>query len=180
MPETADEVVIPERAFFKPSEVCELAKVQPYVLRSWEAEFKDLGVPRTGGGGRVYRRVDVERVLRIKHLLLVDGLTLAGVRRKLEEEREPPIEEQVVLEPQTLRMTDAAKERIGAVKSGLRSLLTLLDTPLAAATVDGGGPALDFALAPASTEARAAVKSPKRASSKAASKTASPEGVCSS
>lgn len=181
MPETADKVVIPDRAFFRPSDVCELAKVQPYVLRSWEAEFKDLGVQRTSGGGRVYRRVDVERVLRIKHLLLVDGLTLAGVRRKLDEESEPPLEDQVPVETTTLRMTDATKDRIDAVKQGLRSLLTLLDTPLApGATAEDVGPVLDFALAPASTETRAAVKSPKRVSSKAASKTGSPEGVRSS
>ncbi|MEQ1730657.1 MAG: MerR family transcriptional regulator, partial [Vicinamibacterales bacterium] len=77
------QVEIPNRPLFKAAEVCELAKVQPYVLRSWEAEFKDLGVAKSGSTQRVYRRADIERVLRIKHLLLVDGLTLAGVRRKL-------------------------------------------------------------------------------------------------
>ena len=35
----------------------------------------------------MYRRADVERVLRIKQLLYGDGLTLAGVRRKLIEEQ---------------------------------------------------------------------------------------------
>ena len=35
---------------------------------------------------RVYRRADVERVLRIKQLVFVEGLTLAGARRRLEEE----------------------------------------------------------------------------------------------
>ena len=61
--------------------------MQPYVLRSWEAEFPDLGVAKTQGGPRVYRRADVERVLRIKHLLFVEGLTLAGARRKLQDEQ---------------------------------------------------------------------------------------------
>ncbi len=41
---------------------------------------------KSAGGPRVYRRADVEQVLRIKHLLLVEGLTLAGARRRLEEE----------------------------------------------------------------------------------------------
>ena len=63
--------------------------MQPYVLRSWEAEFPDLGVAKAAGGARVYRRKDVEQVARIKHLLLVEGLTLAGARRKLEEETAP-------------------------------------------------------------------------------------------
>ena len=79
-------MAIPNRPVFRAQEVCELADVQPYVLRTWEAEFPDLGVAKTPGGPRVYRRADVERVLRIKHLLFVDGLTLAGARRRLSEE----------------------------------------------------------------------------------------------
>ena len=75
-----DAAQIPNRSLFRQPEVCEIAQVQPYVLRSWEAEFKDLGVAKTVGGPRVYRRTDVERVLRIKHLLFVEGLTLGGVR----------------------------------------------------------------------------------------------------
>ena len=77
-------IEIPNRSLFRQPEVCEIAQVQPYVLRSWEAEFPDLGVAKTAGGPRVYRRADVERVLRIKHLLFVEGLTLAGARRKLQ------------------------------------------------------------------------------------------------
>src|SRR5688572_7670080 len=84
MPATT--VTIPNRAVFRAQEVCELAEVQAYVLRTWEAEFPELGVAKTPSSPRVYRRADVERVLRIKHLLRVDGLTLAGARRRLSEE----------------------------------------------------------------------------------------------
>ena len=80
---------IPNRSLFRQPEVCEIASIQPYVLRSWEAEFPDLGVTKAEGGARVYRRADVERVLRIKQLVYGDGLTLAGVRRRLVEERPP-------------------------------------------------------------------------------------------
>ena len=82
-------VEIPKRALFKAAEVCDLLKLQPYVLRSWEAEFPDLGVAKSPGSPRVYRREDVEQVQKIKHLLLVEGLTLAGARRKLEEDAPP-------------------------------------------------------------------------------------------
>jgi DNA-binding transcriptional MerR regulator len=78
--------VIPNRPLFRAQEVCDLADVQAYVLRSWEAEFPDLGVAKTPAGPRVYRRADVERVLRIKQLVFGDGLTLAGARRRLSEE----------------------------------------------------------------------------------------------
>ena len=66
--------------------MCDLAEVQAYVLRSWEAEFPDLGITKSPAGPRVYRRADVERVLRIKQLVFGDGLTLAGARRRLSEE----------------------------------------------------------------------------------------------
>src|SRR6186997_2833436 len=89
MPDFSAQVEIPNRALFKAAEVCDLAKVQPYVLRSWEAEFPDLGVSKNAGAPRVYRRADVQQVLRIKHLLLVEGLTLAGARRRLVEETAP-------------------------------------------------------------------------------------------
>jgi DNA-binding transcriptional MerR regulator len=80
---------IPNRPVFRAQEVCELAQVQPYVLRSWEAEFPDLGVSKKAGDARVYRRADVERVLQLRHLLFVDGLTLAGARKRLGLKTEP-------------------------------------------------------------------------------------------
>ena len=117
------QVDIPKRALFKASEVCDLAKVQAYVLRSWEAEFPELGVAKTPGGPRVYRRADVEQVLRIKHLLLVEGLTLAGARRKLEEETAPVAAGVPVIDE---LIGQHARERLTAVKRGLQSILDLL------------------------------------------------------
>jgi DNA-binding transcriptional MerR regulator len=123
MPETLAHVEIPKRALFKAAEVCDLVKVQPYVLRSWEAEFPKLGVAKSAGAPRVYRRADVEQVLRIKHLLLVDGLTLAGARRKLEESSSPVAPDEPAIDELIGRN---ARERLTAVKQGLRSILDLL------------------------------------------------------
>jgi len=120
---------IPNRALFKASEVCDLMKLQPYVLRSWEAEFPALGVAKSAGSPRVYRRADVEQVARIKHLLLVEGLTLAGARRKLEEEATPVLAD----EPQIDELLGKnARERLSTVKQGLQSLLVMLGSQPAA------------------------------------------------
>ena len=116
---------IPNRSLFRQPEVCEIAQVQPYVLRSWEAEFPDLGVAKTEGGPRVYRRADLEFVLRIKHLLFVDGLTLAGARRKLLEESERPATSSTLHDLDALFGSDA-RERILQVKRGLREIATML------------------------------------------------------
>ena len=75
---------------FRAQEVCEIADVQSYVLRTWEAEFPDLGVSKGADGPRLYRRSDVELVLKLKDLLFVEGLTLAGARRRLVEEGAAP------------------------------------------------------------------------------------------
>lgn len=119
------DVDIPKRALFKPSEVCEIARVQPYVLRSWESEFPDLGVTKAGSGQRVYRRADLQRVLRIKHLVFADGLTLAGVRRRIEEEA-PPILEAADAEPLKALIGRNAKERLTEVKRGLQAIMEML------------------------------------------------------
>ena len=122
MADTLAAVEIPQRALFKAAEVCEIVKVQPYVLRSWESEFPDLGVAKAPGAPRIYRRIDVEQVVRIKHLLLVEGLTLAGARRRLEEEAAPVAADT----PLDELMGRHARERITEVKRGLRALFDLL------------------------------------------------------
>jgi DNA-binding transcriptional MerR regulator len=148
-------VDIPNRPLFKASEVCELLKVQPYVLRSWEAEFRDLGVVRSGSSTRVYRRQDVERVLRIKHLVLIEGLTLAGVRRKFEEEEEPPLDVEVPFTT-AASVSAAVRERVAHVRRELRSLLEMLSAPRGAVnetSLAAAATSSDFALAaPAAVE----------------------------
>jgi len=164
MAEMSQQVEIPNRALFKAAEVCELVKVQPYVLRSWESEFKDLGVLKSGSTTRVYRREDIELVLRIKHLLLIEGLTLAGVRRRLEEEAEPPLEEEMlVAPPRPATLNTSTRERIGEVKRSLRSLLALLDaSPSTAAEGAIAASSSDFALAPPAESAAATTRPAKR------------------
>ena len=77
---------IPEKLFFRIGEVCELIKVQPHVLRYWETEFPMLAPQKNRAGQRVYRRKDVEMVLRIRDLLYEEKFTIAGAKKKLLDE----------------------------------------------------------------------------------------------
>jgi DNA-binding transcriptional MerR regulator len=120
---------IPNRSLFRQPEVCEIASIQPYVLRSWEAEFPDLGVVKADGGPRVYRRADVERVLRIKHLLYGEGLTLAGARRRLTEEQSAGTASEGALANIAELFGRDARERILQVKHSLRELAAMLSHP---------------------------------------------------
>ena len=71
---------IPEKPYFKIGEVAELAGVEPYVLRYWETEFKSIRPEKTRTNQRMYRRRDVETVLRIKQLLYDEGYRIDEAR----------------------------------------------------------------------------------------------------
>ncbi|SRR5581483_1884597 len=77
------DVSIPDKLFFRIGEVAELTGVPAYVLRYWESEFKLLRPRKNHAGQRVYRRPDIELVLRIKRLLYDDRLTLEGAKKRL-------------------------------------------------------------------------------------------------
>src|SRR5436853_722163 len=77
---------IPDKLYFKIGEVSELLGVEPYVLRYWETEFSVLSPKKSGTGHRLYRRKDVELLLRIKHLLYEKRFTIEGARQSLQNE----------------------------------------------------------------------------------------------
>lgn len=112
---------------YRAQEVCDLAQVQPYVLRSWEKEFPGIGVQKSDDSQRLYRQADLDQVLLIKRLVFSEGLTLAGARRKLEEAapRTPAEVDNEVAEVLDALASDA-RTRIAYVRDGLRSILTLL------------------------------------------------------
>jgi DNA-binding transcriptional MerR regulator len=114
----------PKRETFKASDVCEIAQLQPYILRTWETEFPGLGSVPTGGGPRVYRRADVELVLRIRQLVFNEGLTLAGARRRLEEDAQPSRSVASLAVDDVL--DDLAKARLREIRQGLEAILELL------------------------------------------------------
>ena len=81
---------IPDKLYFKIGEVSELLGVEAYVLRYWETEFPVLSPKKSGTGHRLYRRKDVELLLRIKHLLYDKKFTIEGARQNLQTEGKAP------------------------------------------------------------------------------------------
>jgi DNA-binding transcriptional MerR regulator len=153
---TAASVTIPNRPVFRAQEVCDIAQVQPYVLRTWEAEFPDLGVAKATGGPRVYRRGDVERVLKLKHLLFGEGLTLAGARRRL-------IEEGLSQPDEPVRDEDVAALLDNEMRQSLREMRRGLQWMLGVLSGEGATPE-DFVLVAGSTgSARSSRPAPRKA-----------------
>jgi len=83
------EIVIPDKLYFRIGEVASLCRLPAYVLRFWETEFPQLKPVKGSTGQRMYRKRDVESVVRIKKLLYEDGFTIAGARVQLREENKP-------------------------------------------------------------------------------------------
>ena len=114
---------IPNKLFFKIGEVCEITDTQPYVLRYWESEFPALAPAKNSSGQRIYRRRDIETVLRIKQLLYEEGFTIAGAKKRLESELSgrPETPQQPVPDD------DRSRAALRQVKEQLREILTLFE-----------------------------------------------------
>src|SRR5580658_6222272 len=82
---------IPDKLFFRIGEVSQLVGVEAYVLRYWESEFPGLSPRKSSSGQRMFRRKDVELLLRIKHLLYEQKFTIEGARKALQEKNKPEI-----------------------------------------------------------------------------------------
>jgi DNA-binding transcriptional MerR regulator len=83
---------IPDKLFYKAAEICQLTDTQPYVLRFWESEFPQLASEKNRSGQRVYRRADIDLILRIKKLLYEEEYTIAGARKVIEGEAGTTVE----------------------------------------------------------------------------------------
>jgi DNA-binding transcriptional MerR regulator len=83
---TASATEIPDKLFFRIGEVSTMLGLEAYVLRYWETEFPSLSPKKSGTGHRLYRRKDVEMLLKIKHLLYEKRFTIDGARQFLQTE----------------------------------------------------------------------------------------------
>jgi DNA-binding transcriptional MerR regulator len=138
-------ISIPEKLFFKIGEVCELVDVQPHVLRYWESEFPMLAPQKNKAGQRVYRRKDVEIVVRIRELLYDEKFTIAGAKRKLASELRggsgarlkvvtPEVEAELAGEAKAVEPSGApsvspqSRRSLKRIRRELEALLTMLDS----------------------------------------------------
>ncbi len=71
---------------YKLDEVARLAGLDAATLEAWEQEFPFLNAGRTGSGQKFFRQKDVDIILRIKALTASKTLTMAGIKRRVEEE----------------------------------------------------------------------------------------------
>jgi DNA-binding transcriptional MerR regulator len=116
------EVVIPDKLYFRIGEVSRLCGLPSYVLRFWETEFNQLKPSKSGTGQRMYRKIDVENVLRVKKLLYDQGFTIAGARQQLRAETRRK------QSPLPFAVPTPGRGELRQVRQGLREILGILSS----------------------------------------------------
>ena len=115
-----DEILIPDKLYFRIGEVATLCHLPAYVLRFWESEFPQLRPVKSSTGQRMYRKRDVESVMRIKQLLYEQGFTISGARQQLRAEVKSD------KSPSAIPFPTQAVPEIQHIRQGLREILELL------------------------------------------------------
>jgi len=116
----AGEIFIPDKLYFRIGEVATLCRLPAYVLRFWETEFPQLKPVKSSTGQRMYRKRDVENVLRIKQLLYDQGFTISGARQQLRSETKSDKTQA------TIPFPARSAAEIQHIRQGLREILNLL------------------------------------------------------
>jgi DNA-binding transcriptional MerR regulator len=104
---------------YKFDEVSRLTGVDVATLAAWEEDFPFLAAGLTGSGEKFFRQQDVAIVARIQELMAAKTLTMAGIKRRIEDEfglaRSAPIR------PERLRKT------LTNVRDELQDIVSVLD-----------------------------------------------------
>lgn len=116
---TAD-IVVPEKLYFRIGEVARLCRLPAYVLRFWETEFPQLKPVKSNTGQRMYRRKEVEAVLRVKKLLYEEGFTIAGARQQLR------VDGKTEKNQSPLPFPSQSSADLRRIRHGLQEILTML------------------------------------------------------
>jgi DNA-binding transcriptional MerR regulator len=76
-------MIVSERLYYRIGEVSRITGLKPHVLRYWESEFRVIKPYKSGSLQRLYRRKDLDLILKIKRLLYEEGFTIAGAKKKI-------------------------------------------------------------------------------------------------
>ncbi len=111
----------PPKLYYTIGEVSRTTGLSASVLRFWETEFEGVRPPKNRSGKRLYRQVDIDRVLQIKKLLYENRYTIAGARQVLKDIRTSGNPSPEMLQGELLEKIPAEE-----IRQGLKEILALL------------------------------------------------------
>lgn len=77
-----------EKLFYSIGEVATMFDVNTSLIRFWEKEFDVIKPRKNKKGNRLFTKEDVENFHLIYNLVKVRGMTLAGAKKKMKENKE--------------------------------------------------------------------------------------------
>ena len=107
-----------EKQLFSIQEVSKMFNVNASLLRYWEKEFDFIKPLKSEKGTRQYRDKDIEAIRLVYHLVKEKGLTLAGAKQKLKDNKESTINTEDIIHRLKSIHTDlvALKEELEEVE----------------------------------------------------------------
>ena len=88
----------PQKLYYSISEVAKMFDVNESALRFWEKEFSSINPRKIEKGTRFYKEEDIEAVRVVHYLLKEQGLTLAGAKKRLRDNKEEVIRQAEVVD----------------------------------------------------------------------------------
>ncbi len=101
------------------SEVAQLFGVNESTLRFWEKEFDIINPRKTAKGTRFYTKEDIDAVRLIYHLVKERGLTLAGAKQKLKDNKDTVIRQEDIV-----NRLKAIREELNKLKEAFDAAVT--------------------------------------------------------
>ena len=115
-----------DRLYYRIGEVSRITGLKPHVLRYWESEFKVIKPHKGGSLQRLYRRKDLELILKIKKLLYEEGFTIAGAKKKIRD-LERLENKQLKLKLVEKKSNGKDHELLASVKEELKGIRSMLE-----------------------------------------------------
>ena len=115
-----EEAAGPGKLVYRLEEITRIAKVSQDTVESWEKEFYFVHAGVTASGERIFRKKDLDIIIRLKELLENQDLTLAGAKRRIEEE--------FSLKPPVSVHPDRLKKVLFKVREQLKEIASSLNT----------------------------------------------------
>lgn len=80
-----------EKLYYSIGEVADMFGVNTSLIRFWEKEFDIIKPKKNKKGNRLFTKPDIENFHIIFHLVKERGMTLAGAKKKMKENKEDTI-----------------------------------------------------------------------------------------
>lgn len=87
-----------DKLYYSIGEVATRFKLNESTLRFWEKEFDIIDPRKTANGTRFYTKEDIATIGLIYHLLKEKGMTLAGAKKKIKENKDTTVKNHEIIE----------------------------------------------------------------------------------